>query len=323
MLEVMPIIAPLFILLGLGIFAGYFRRFREAQPGINAFVFYFALPAYLFMAIADTPISEGVPPSFVLVSLGITTAVAALVAFAAHLSQRRSRSRVPLGPLALAATYGNVGYLGVPVTISVLGTEAALAAALGQMLHNILFMAGYPLIKSLTGTEKVGFSAKAIGTLLWRVLQRSLLLNPVVLSAVLGAIVGSLQIPVPQIIATSATVLGQAAVPAAMFSVGLAMKPAFDGMRAGSVPLPAVLAASAVKLIVLPLATLVAIQVFGKNLEPDWVACAVILASMPVSSTASILSFEYDGDAELVGATTLLTSLASVLTIPLMMMLVL
>ena len=320
MLEVLPIIAPLFVLLGVGLFAGFSRKFQQAQPGINAFVFYFALPAYLFMAIAEAPMADGVPLEFVLITLGVTTAIAFASGLIARLLRRRSSSHIELGPFGLASTYGNVGYLGVPLTISVLGPDAALAAALGQMLHNILFMAGYPLLKSLSGIDRGSLSVHTLGSLMWSVLKRSLLLNPVVLSAVLGAIAANLPISIPDTIASSSTVLGQAAVPAAMFSVGLAMKPAFDGMRAGSVSIPAVLVASAIKLIALPLATLLAFQLLAPNLAPLWVACAVIMAGMPVSSTANILSFEHDGEVELVGAVTLLTSLTSVLTLPLIIM---
>lgn len=317
MLHVLSIIAPMFILLGVGMAAGFSRRFRDAQAGINSFVFYFSLPAFLFVAVANAPISDGVPIAFIAISLGVTTLIFAVM-YAAAVVMARLRPRqgvaVSPGPFAVASTYGNVGYLGVPIVLSILGPEAALGAALGQLLHNVLFMVGYPLMKVL-GRERGGDGG--VARLIWRVAKRSILLNPVVISVGAGVIVGLCRIPIPAVINGSIEMLGQAAIPAAMFAVGLTIKPAFEGMRSKTVPVAAVSAASIAKLVALPLATLAAVLLVGDNLSPEWGAAAVIMAAMPVSSTANIVVFEYDGDSRLVGATTLVTSIIAVATIPL------
>ncbi|GAB2549750.1 AEC family transporter [Leucobacter ruminantium] len=322
MLEVIPTIAPLFVLLGVGMAAGFSQRFRSAQAGLNAFVFTFSLPAFLFTALSKAPIAEGIPLPFVVVSFALPGAVA-LVVYAAALIRRRSSrgdsGPILAGPLAVAATYGNVGYLGVPIAMSIVGPGAALAAALGQLLHNVLFMVGYPLLKSIgSGAPAAGSALSRLLSVLWTVLKRSVLLNPVVLGVVAGVLAGALPVEIPEVIDASITMLGQAAVPAAMFAVGLSIKPAFEGMRSGSVPLGAVLLASAVKLLALPLLTILALLPLGGSLAPEWVATAVIMAAVPVSSTASIIVFEYDGDTRLTSATTLLTSVAAIVTVPLM-----
>lgn len=325
MLEVIPTIAPLFVLLGVGMAAGFSQRFRSAQAGLNAFVFTFSLPAFLFTALSKAPIAEGVPLPFVVVSFALPGAVALLVYAAALIRRRSSRGgpgSILAGPLAVAATYGNVGYLGVPIAMSVVGPGAALAAALGQLLHNVLFMVGYPLLKSIgSGAPASSSALSRLFAVLWTVLKRSVLLNPVVLGVVAGVLAGALPVEIPEVIDASITMLGQAAVPAAMFAVGLSIKPAFEGMRSGSVPLGAVLLASAVKLLALPLLTILALLPLGGSLTPEWVATAVIMAAVPVSSTASIIVFEYDGDTRLTSATTLLTSVAAIVTVPLMIVL--
>lgn len=316
MLHVLSIIAPMFILLGVGMAAGFSRRFRDAQAGINSFVFYFSLPAFLFVAVANAPISDGVPIAFIVISLGVTMLIFAIMYVAAVVLARvrPRRAAVSPGPFAVASTYGNVGYLGVPIVLSILGPEAALGAALGQLLHNVLFMVGYPLMKVL-GRERGGDGG--VARLIWRVAKRSILLNPVVISVGAGVIVGLCRIPIPAVINDSIEMLGQAAIPAAMFAVGLTIKPAFEGMRSKTVPVAAVSAATIAKLVALPLATLAAVLLVGDNLSPEWGAAAVIMAAMPVSSTANIVVFEYDGDSRLVGATTLVTSIIAVATIPL------
>ncbi|RKQ83784.1 hypothetical protein U746_3081 [Mycolicibacterium mucogenicum 261Sha1.1M5] len=319
MLSVLSTIAPMFVLLGVGMVAGFAPRFRSAQAGLNAFVFTFALPAFLFVAVTNAPIRDGVPLAFVGISLGVTALVYALVYLGAFLV--RGRGNLAPGPLAVAATYGNVGYLGVPIVLSVAGPGAALGAALGQLLHNMLFMVGYPLLKSIRGGATGGDGDRGRGgwTLFWRLAKGSLLLNPVVLAVAAGAVVGLLDLAVPAVLTASLEMLGGAAVPAAMFAVGLTIKPAFEGLRSGSVSIVGVAVASAVKLVGLPLVTLLAVVLFGGGLAPQWVASAVIMAAMPVSSTASVIVFEYDGDVRLVGATTLVTSVIALVTIPLIL----
>ncbi len=326
MFDVLEIIAPLFVLLGVGIVAGFSERFRSAQAGLNAFVFYFSLPAFIFVAVANAPMSDGVPLAFVWLSLGATAAVFAVVYLGVILQRkfsRRSVHSIVAGPLAIAATYGNVGYLGVPIVMSVYGPNAALAAALGQLLHNILFMVGYPLLKSV-GRRRTGSSdgwLKALGGMLWRVSKRSILLNPIVLSVVAGVLVSLLDLRVPAVVMVSVEMFGNAAVPVAMFAVGLSVKYAFKGMHSGGVSVPAVLFASAVKLLALPLATLGLGLLIADELAPLWMAAAVVMAAMPVSSTASIVVFEYDGDTRVVAAVTLVTSVVAMLTIPLIIVL--
>ncbi len=320
-LEVLAVIAPLFVLLGVGIAAGFSKRFQSAQAGLNAFVFYFSLPAYIFVAVANAPMNNGVPLGFIALVLGATTLVY-FAAYAASLIQRKfSRARehrVIPGPFAIAATYGNAGYLGIPIVMSVYGPDAALGAAIGQLLHNVLFMVGYPLLKSF-GSAAQGKPEqrwRGIGDVLWRVCKRSILLNPIVLSVVAGVLVSMLEIRVPEVLSLSIEMFGNAAVPAAMFAVGLTVKPAFEGMATGGVSIGAVLSASVIKLLVLPLATLGIAMLFGGELAALWIAIAVVMAAMPVSSTASIVVFEYDGDTRLVAAVTLITSLVATVTIP-------
>lgn len=50
-------------------------------------------------------------------------------------------------PLSLASTYGNVGYFGIPMTIALLGNDAAVPAVLVHLLHNFVFLVGYPLLR--------------------------------------------------------------------------------------------------------------------------------------------------------------------------------
>lgn len=130
MLEALEAIGPLFAVLAVGGLASFLPQMREAESSLTAFVLYFALPAFLFTAVATAPVNDGVPWTFIAIAFGATSVVSVLTWTIGRLSG--SKSRTLAEPLALSASYGNVGYLGVPIALSILGPEAGLAAAMGS-----------------------------------------------------------------------------------------------------------------------------------------------------------------------------------------------
>lgn len=303
---------PFFLLLGVGVVAGRTQRFAGAEPAINAFVFWIALPAFLFIAIAKTDPSQGVPLAFAGVGLVVTTAVTVGSYVLARLVP--AWRRVGPAPFSLTVGYGNVGYLGVPIVIALAGPDAALAAGLSQLIHNLLFMIGYPLIRTIAAHRAEGQSD---GLPIRPILKRAILANPVVLSVFAGLAVAMLKPPIPEVVTTTIALLGQAAVPAAMFAIGLTLRPALAGILAGGIPPATIIAASVLKLVALPGATLAAVLLFPTELSGSWGPTLVLMAAMPVSSTAFILSQQYDHDGRFASATIVATSAAAIVTVPL------
>lgn len=305
---------PFFLLLGLGIAVSYTRQFADAQPAINAFVFWIALPAFLFDAVARTDPAAGIPVEFLLVAIGVTTGVTVASHGLARLVPAWRRTGA--APFSLAAGYGNVGYLGVPIVIALAGggSNAALAAGLGQLIHNLLFMIGYPVVRTIAGHRSGPGSG---GLPLWPIVKRAFLANPVALSVAAGLLVALTRVPIPGFVADTVSMLGQAAVPAAMFAVGLTLRPAVAGIREGGVAVSAIVGATAVKMLVLPAVTLLVVQVWQDRLPAPWGPALVLMAAMPVSTTAFILAEQYDRDGRFVAVTVVATSAAAVVLIPL------
>lgn len=303
---------PFFLILGLGAAASYTKRFAGTEPAINAFVFWIALPAFLFDAIAATDPATGVPPLFLVLAAAVTIVVTVAAYLMAHLTPILRR----VGPaqFSLAAGYGNVGYLGVPIVIALAGPGAALAAAIGQLLHNLVFMIGYPLARTIAAQRADGTSGRLA---LWPIVERALVANPVVLSIFAGLIVAVADVPLPTVLGDGIGMLGQAAIPAAMFAIGLTLRPALAGIRAGGIPPIAIIAATAIKMAVFPAVTLLIVRLFPGDLAAPWGPALVLLAAMPVSSTAFILAEQYDHDGRFAAATIVVTSAIAIVVIPL------
>lgn len=303
---------PFFLVLGVGMVAGYTRRFATAEPAINAFVFWVALPAFLFESIAGTDPSAGVPAAVPLVAVGVTSLVSvAAYALARHVGPLRSTRPAPF---SLAAGYGNVGYLGVPLVITLVGGGSALAAGITSLLHNLLFMVGYPLVRTLVahrGGDRSG------GLPVWPVLKGALVANPVALSIGAGLVAAFVHVRLPAFLDTTVAMLGQAAVPGAMFAIGLTLRPALAGVRAGGVSRLGVGVATAIKMVAAPAATLLAVRMLDGHLLGPWGPALVVMAAMPVSATAFLLAQTYDDEGRFTATTIVTTSLAAVVLVPL------
>ncbi|MFC7405221.1 AEC family transporter [Georgenia alba] len=300
---------PFFVLLGVGLVLGRFARFRDAEPILTAFVFYVALPCFLFDTLAGTdPAGSGVPVGM----LAVAVAVAALVATALALPLGRGRRRGAGSEVALAAGYANVGYLGIPVAVGLLGEGAGLAAGLAQLAHNVVFMVGYPVLAIARRGRGEG-----LGPALWETTRRAILLNPVTISVAAGLLVAHLGIRPPHALTASIDLLAGAAVPGALVAVGLTLGPSLRALTSGGVRVLDVGAAVTTKLLLLPVATWGALALLAPRLDATWTGTLVLMAAMPTSTTAFVLAREYGGDGRTAAATIAASTLAAMLTIPL------
>lgn len=303
MLEVLSIVVPLYALILLGLVAGRTRTFRDLAAPLNSFVYWFALPAFLFDAVVTAPPVDGLPVSFFLVAFAVTFGLTVLVQGAATWLH----SRVSARQLALSAGYGNVGYFGYPVILSILGTQAALPMALGSMVHNLLFLIGYPVIAS-AGNAEPGKLRHA--------LIRSGPLNPTFISVTLALLVVLLGIPMPDVVLTPISLMAKSVIPVALFALGLALGPALATLFGGGFPVGWVVVVSVLKLIALPLLTWGAASLFLPDPTGMLTATLVLLAAMPSSVSSFTLAQEFDGDGGLVAAMVASSTLVALLTVP-------
>lgn len=318
MLQMLAVIAPLFMMIVVGFAAGFATRFRSAATALNGFVFYFALPTFIFTAMTTAPPADNYPWATPLIVLTVTPALSIALYMLCRL---RARDREAAAPTSLAGTFGNVGYFGIPISIGVIGPEAGLAAGLIHMLHNILFMNGYPVVRTVVNIRATQGRAGSMGRLIrhqvWPVLRRGVLLNPMFAAIVLALVVVIAELEIPDLVEQPVVMLGDTAVPLALFCVGLAMHPALDGVRSGGVSLAPIALGTLTKLVALPMLTWAAVLPFYDHLGPVWAGTLIILAATPSSTTVFLFSEEYDGDGRLAAAILVASTALSLITLPL------
>lgn len=318
---------PLFAIVLIGYLASYSAPFQgNAQKAVNDFVFYIALPALLFSAVAGSGLSEGISWSFIAANLTVLVLGSGLGLALGALVFRRAASRSLT--TSMLSGYGNVAYLGVPLLVTAVGAQAALPVALGQLLHNMFFMVLYPMLVTLAVRRRQAVETvppvrgeaaappPAPSESTGRAIVRSVVLNPVSLSVVLGLLFALLGLSLPGAVADTIDMLGGAAAPGALFAVGLTLRRAVSALREGSVAVPELGCTVVVKLAVMPLMA-VALVTWIFPMPPVWAFTTVVMCGLPNAATAYVLAQQKESGAQQAAASIVVTSALSLVTLPL------
>lgn len=269
---------------------------RETDKAISNLIFYFTMPA-LTIASMSLPVHgpqlyEGL---FVLAAAILLVGLSYfLIVFISDLF----RVEGPIGDaFRFGSIFGNVTYLGFPICYLLFGKIGVFYAALYSLGHNLLFWT--------MGIWMIG--RRQDSRLKWREI-----LNVNVVSIIAGSLLAVSHLHIPQIVFEPLNGLGEATVPLALMLIGSMM--AEGGLKALVVNKLVCLSA-AVKLIILPLLTLLLLRLLP-FVSP--VAKTVILVemAMPAAALAPTVARRYDGAYNFLSQVVVFTTLLSLLITP-------
>ena len=292
---------PFFMIIALGYGSGITKFFsEEATAYLTKFVFYFALSAMLFRFSANLSLADILDWQFVMAYLSATTVVYLIAVRAAR------RRFVPMTEAAVegqCAVIGNVGFLGIPMLVLLLGEGAVGPVMMVLAVDLIVF--GSLIVILITGSRDGRMSPKV----LWTVAV-GLIKNPMIVSISLGLLVSVNNVPIPGPVNDFLTLLGAAATPGALFAIGasLASKSAERVAIAGWL--------SFCKLVLHPTAVAIA-ALFVFDVDPYAAGVMIAAAALPVAGNVYMLAQHYRVAPTRVSAAILLSTLASVVTVSL------
>ena len=203
--------------------------------------------------------------------------------------------RGPADPVAapcvrsISACFGNSVQLGIPMAAAMFG-EAGLSIHVG-----IVSLHALTLLTLLTALVEVdlararardGASKAHVGHMLATTV-RNTVVHPVVLPILVGLAWNALDLPMPGLVDETLLQLGQAVVPLCLVLIGMSL--AYHGLQG---TLRGALVLSAIKLLALPAAVLVAGH-WGFGLTGLPLAVIVMCAALPVGNNALIFSQRY------------------------------
>lgn len=122
MSTIINVVLPVFALILTGYIAGYCSLLGKASgEALNGFVYYFALPVLLFLAMAKIDASTVFNGPYIAAYLGGQVATL-LIGYG--IAKRLFRvSLAEAATHSTAGIYGNVGYMGIPLVLTAYGEE--------------------------------------------------------------------------------------------------------------------------------------------------------------------------------------------------------
>ncbi|MFN3276092.1 MAG: AEC family transporter [Paracoccus sp. (in: a-proteobacteria)] len=305
MAEVFLRVLPFFGLIGLGWLAVVVRLFPpEAAGWLTRFVFYFALSAMLFRFAAGLDLAAIFDLRFVAAYLGGSAAV-----WAVGMAVARARG-LPLPEAAMEAQccmIGNTGFLGVPMLVALMGPVAVGPLLMVLTIDLLVFSTLVTLI--IHAARQGGVRLSAVLPVL-----RGIAANPMILSMLAGLGWAQAGWPLPRPLDEFLALLGAAATPGALFAIGAGLA----GRRLVRVAAAGWLAGA--KLVLHPLAVGGAAWALG---VPPVAAGVMIAASaLPVAGNVYMLAEHFGVAQQRVSAAILISTALSILTIPVVMLLI-
>ncbi|WP_455353304.1 AEC family transporter [Streptomyces sp. SYSU K217416] len=272
----------------------------HAQTVLGRFAFTFAMPALLFLTMSRSRPAELAQPGVLVFAVSLL-AVFAVGLLLGRWVFRRGRADRTIG--AMAAAYVNSANLGIPVAVHVLNdTSFVVAAALFQTLLIT------PLILVL-----IDLDARRGARERWAGLLRLPFRNPVIAASVGGLAVSALGRPLPAEVTAPLQMLGGAAVPAALFALGMSLAARARSDAEGRTERHVLVA---LKLVAQPLlAYALGRWLFG--LDGHALFAVVLCAGLPTAQNAFVFASEYRLDTGLARDTVLLSTLLSMASLSL------
>jgi malonate transporter and related proteins len=303
MLTVLEVTLPVFALVMCGWIAA--RRgvmHEEAVNGLNAFVFWFALPAMLFRAVATQPVSRLADARFFAAFL--------LASAVIYFATRRLGHGAGVGAAqrtghAFAATHGNIGYLGLPL-LAQLGDATRMPAMVMAMIADIFVVIVVSIVLFEFARTGEGGATRPLGPRL-RAALGGLLRTPLILGIAAGLAASVARIELPSPADAFVRLLASAAGPCALFAIGASL-----GGRPVTVDGTVVVLVGA-KLVAHPLLVAAAMWAFG--VDPALASVAILAAALPAASNTFILSQRYGVDTRAIGAAIAVGTFAAAATV--------
>ena len=306
MLSVFTIVIPIFALIGAGFWCRRSNVFGAAAAAeLNRFVVYLALPALLFHTIATSKFAELNQPGFI-AAFGIGVAV---VFGATLLLRMRGGRHLADGAIdSLNAAYANVAFIGFPLCFMALGQEG-LTAAMVATIITVCVLFAIAIVMIEFSLQREGANRQLLPVL--RKVGSSLSRNPLLMAPLLGALWNTSGAPVPEVLASMLKLLGAAASPCALVSLG-AFLAARQSRRAESgAGLLVVL-----KLVLQPAITwFLAFHVFSMPLA--WANAALLLSALPTGTGPYMLAELYKREAGITSSAILGSTIVSLMTLAL------
>ncbi len=307
MLQIFNVTLPFFALVLCGWLAARAKHLPDqAVAALNGFILYFSLPAMLFRFVANSPVSEvlNLQVFFVYAAVGVFVFIISVLG----LRWGNTDNWVDTAFGGLAASWPNWGYMGFGLIPALYGTEA-IGLLISAGLADLVIMMPLGLLVASRQHLNKGQNAALAGLL-------GVTRNPLIWGISAGLLVSLVRVPIPFAIDEFLRLLGTAAGPVALFSIGVSLyRPNRPGLHTDTWILVVT------KLALHPLLMwIVAWQMLGMSREAATIM--TVVAALPAAGTAFLFTERHGGNVDRIAGVILITTALAFVTFTLTVMLI-
>lgn len=299
MLQIFNVTVPFFGLVLCGWLAARARQLPDqAVAALNSFILYFALPAMLFRFVAGSPVGEvlNLQVFFVYALVGVIVFGLSVIG----LRWGNTDNWVDTAFGGLAASWPNWGYMGFGLIPALYGKEA-IGLLISAGLADLIVLMPLGLLVASRQHLSTGQNAALAGLL-------GVTRNPLIWAITAGLIVSLTGLPMPFAVDEFLRLLGSAAGPVALFSIGVSLyRPRHGALHTDTWVLVVT------KLIFHPLLMwIIAWQVL--DMPRHEATVMTVMAALPAAGTAFLFSERHGGDVDRIASLILITTAFAFIT---------
>ena len=301
MLNVLIVIAPLFLIIFLGVFLARTRITNEAWTDVlNNFALKIGLPALIFSALSSTTFKWNEEINLITANSALLVGSFVLAGVIGKLLRLNKQN---FQTLFICLGFGNVAYLGIPTLVQIFTESILPTVSLIVAIYLFwMFTVGIGFLEYAQQKNRKNIAKKIL---------LNLFKNPLLIAVLLGLLVSGLGISLPNMLNQSISMLAASVTPVVLIVIGLFIGRSKIGQLKEWIP---VFLFSVVKLMIVPALFVVGIHLAG--LAPDQLSASIIESAMPLAITPFALADEYKLNKGLIARTIVLSTILSVITIP-------
>ncbi|MDH5326050.1 MAG: AEC family transporter [Gammaproteobacteria bacterium] len=303
----------LVVFIAIGVAWRYFKpdgySADAVQRAIISIIYWVLLPIFIFFAMAEIKFNAAIGKYVMYVT--VATAVALAAGFF-WFSKTKLQPKVQ-GALLLAACFGSVVFIGLPLTKIMVGSWTSRLAATHFMVANVLLLytAGLFLARALGSPSKLKKPAGAVTDE-----AMTLAKDPLLIAAVLGVMVNVTGMKIPAWLNIDAMVTN-ALIPLLVLTLGLSLKweQNWKDLVKDIAPV------AVIKMVLIPVVLLLMVKLFGSP-GAKTTKAMMINGVMPVSLLGLIICERFKFETRIYAAAFVMTTALAVVLVPVWMKLI-
>lgn len=294
----------LFALIFLGFYIGKRKIVRQdSAPDLSNLVLKITMPVTVFCSIVDQRDGGNLGSCWqIFVGILLLHLASGLLGF---LLVRLFRvKKEDQGVWIFTCLFTNNGFMGLPLALSIYGSQGMFLMALGNIISNLLiFSVGIRLLTMhYPMTDRISL--------------RKMLVNNINLAVVLGFVFLMLHLPVPEVADKLLTYISNITSGLSMLVVGLSLSrlPFREVFRDKKMLLLPV-----IRLLLIPLCVIGILQILPFEMDGSIRSILILSAALPAASAQSMITEQYRTNTSAAARAVFVTTLFSVITVPLVM----